>query len=58
MSKIKNKEDLIDKIQEAIANYCYDNKDKNFDATVSISAEDGWAYAKIVEEVEDESLDC
>lgn len=50
MSKIKNKEDLIDKIQEAIANYCYDNKDKNFDATVSISAEDGWAYAEIIEE--------
>lgn len=51
MSKIKNKEDLIDKIQEAIANYCYDNKDDNFDATVSISADDGWACAEILEEV-------
>ena len=50
MAKIKNKEDLIDKLQEAVANYCYDNKDKNFDVTVSLSAEDGWAKAEIIEE--------
>lgn len=46
---IKNEEDLLDKIKEAVANYCYDNKDLNFRATISISAQRGWAFAKIID---------
>lgn len=47
---IKNKESLIDKIQSAIAEYCYDYEDNNFEIVVSISSIDGWVKAEIKEE--------
>lgn len=46
---IKNEEDLLDKIKEAVANYCFDNKDLTFRATISISAQRGWAFAKFID---------
>lgn len=51
MSQIKNKEAFIDEIKDAAAMYCYDNKDKDFNVVVHVSASDGWVTAEIQEEV-------
>ena len=47
---IKDKESLIDTIQSAIAGYCYDYNDNDFDIVVSVSANDGWVKAEIKED--------
>ena len=45
-----NKEALIDAIQSAVAGYCYDYEDNDFEVVVKITADDGWVKAEIKEE--------
>lgn len=47
---ISEKRTLEDMIQEAVAEYCYKSGDRDFDAVVHISAEDGWTGATIEED--------
>ena len=47
---IKDKESLIDKIELAVSEYCYDYDDTDFYIVVSVSANDGWVKAEIKEE--------
>ena len=51
---MKNEEGFLDVIQSAVADYCYDNNDKNFETTVLITANDGWVKASKTEEGCDE----
>lgn len=44
--KPKDIKSLIDVIQTAVAEYCYDYSDPDFEITLSITAEDGWAKAE------------
>lgn len=48
---MKLKEALIEELQSVAANYAYDYEVNDFEMTVKISVEDGWAK---VTEVEDE----
>ena len=50
--KPKDKTSLIDAIQSAVANYCYDYDDEDFEITLSLTAEDGWVKVKDIEEDE------
>lgn len=47
---MKNEEGFLSLIQSAVADYCYDNNDKNFETTVHITANDGWVKASKIEE--------
>ena len=47
METIKDEKSLLDAIQVAVAGYCYDFSDKNFNIIISISANDGWVKAEI-----------
>ena len=47
---MNNKEALIDMIQSAVAEYCCEYCESDFDIIVSIKAEDGWIKAEIKEE--------
>ena len=44
---IKNEKSLLDAIEVAVASYCYDFSDKNFNIIISVSASDGWVKAEI-----------
>lgn len=44
--KPKDKYTLIEEIQEAVANYCYENDDQDFEITLSVRVEDGWALVE------------
>ncbi len=44
--KPKDKTALIDAIQSAVAEYCYDHDDQDFEITLSVRAEDGWVKAE------------
>lgn len=43
---------FIDEIQEAVAGYCYDCEDNDFEVVVKITADDGWVKVEIMEEEE------
>lgn len=47
----KDKYTLIEEIQSAVANYCYENDDQDFEITLSVRVRSGWAN---VEETEEE----
>lgn len=47
---IKDKKSLIDKIQSAVADYCYDCDDPDFTVTAIVSVENGWVTVEIKEE--------
>ncbi len=53
--KPKDKNSLIEEIQSAVANYCYDHDDQDFEITLSVRAEDGWAKVEDTEEVKNEN---
>ena len=40
--KLKDKNALIEEIQSAVANYCYENGDQDFEINLSVRVEDGW----------------
>lgn len=44
--KPKDIKSLIDAIQSAVADYCYDYDDQDFKITLSISCNDGWVKAE------------
>ena len=46
MNEPKNKKELLDKIQTAVAEYVGEYEDYEFDIDVDISVEDGWATAR------------
>ena len=46
---MKDKIALIDKIQEAVAEYCYEHKELNLKLLATIDAKNGWVQAKIKE---------
>lgn len=48
--KPKDIKSLIDVIQTAVAEYCYDYDDQNFEITLSIRVEDGWTKVEVPEE--------
>ena len=48
--KPKDEKSLIDKIQSAVAEYCCDEDDNDFDIIVSVLASDGWVKAIIEKE--------
>lgn len=43
---MNNKEALIDMIQSAVAEYCYDYDDQDFEIKLSIFCSDGWVKAE------------
>ena len=47
---LKDEKSLLDSIQTAVAGYCYDFSDKNFNIVISVSASDGWVKAEINKE--------
>lgn len=51
--KLKDKNSLIEEIQEAVAHYCYEHDDQDFEITLSVRAEDGWVRVKYPEEDEE-----
>ena len=44
--KPKDIKSLIDVIQTAVSEYCYDYSDQDFKITLFITAEDGWVKAE------------
>ena len=51
--KLKDKNSLIDAIQSAVANYCYDYDDQDFEINLSVRVEDGWVKVEDPEEDEE-----
>lgn len=51
--KLKDKYALIDEIQSAVALYCYDHDDKDFEINLSVRVEDGWVKVEDPEEDEE-----
>ena len=51
--KLKDKYALIDAIQSAVAEYCYDHDDQDFEITLSVRVEDGWVKVEDPEEDEE-----
>lgn len=47
---VKDKKSLLDAIKMAVADYCYDFSDKDFNTLISVSASDGWVKAEIIKE--------
>ncbi len=48
--KLKDENSLIDKIEFAVADYCSDCNDNDFNIILSVSASDGWVKVKIEKE--------
>lgn len=48
--KLKDENSFIDKIEFAVAEYCNDYDDKDFNIILSVSASDGWVKVKIEKE--------
>ena len=53
MMKPKDKYSLIEEIQSVVALYCYDHDDKDFEITLSVRVEDGFAKVEDAEEDEE-----
>lgn len=47
---LKDENSFIDKIEFAVAEYCNDCDDNDFNIIVSVSASDGWVKVKIEKE--------
>lgn len=54
---IKNKEELRNAIISAVADYCYENEDGNFDVIVKVSNDGVWSDAEILEDNQDNGGD-
>lgn len=51
--KPKDKYTLIEEVQSAVALYCYDHDDQEFEITLSVRVKDGWARVEDAEEDEE-----
>ncbi len=51
--KPKDKYTLIEEIQSAVALYCYDHDDQDFEITLFVRAKDGWANVEDVEDMDE-----
>lgn len=48
--ELKDKYALIEEIQSAVALYCYDHDDQDFEITLHVRAEDGFVKVEDTEE--------